>query len=672
MSRVVELELPLFSPKSSWKPPRVSDLPSWKGAKRIGFDTETRDDDLRTMGPGVRRGAYIVGYSFSIEDGPTHYVPLRHFGGDNVEDPEQALSYLRDQAKHFDGDVVGANLGYDLDFAEEEGVRFASARWFRDVLIADPLIYELHSSYKLNDVAKRWGCTEKDESLLRQAAIEHKCDPKAQLWKLPARYVGPYGEGDSVTPLEILRKQEERIKEDGLQEVFDLESKLVPILVTMRRRGVLIDHDHLDRIAKWSEDEERRELDTLKRLSGRRLMLGEVNNNAALAPILKSIGVVLPKTAKTKKDRIDKEVLAGIDHPIAKSILTARRVNKLRTTFVASVRKFETNGRIHCTFNQVRAQREFEDDGQGGAGFGRFSCEKPNLQQQPSRADFTYNWRSIYLPEPGRLWGSVDYSQQEPRMAVHFAIAAGAKYLRSQEAFEAAVAKAKEYRDDPRTDFHTAVANMTGGRLKRKDAKQVGLAIMYGMGEARMCRAIGVPLSRAVWDKENHQHVYEDINNRRFDAIMGDGGYPRWAAGPEGRGIIQQFDDAAPYIRKLAQACQERAKQTGQIRTLSGRICHFPEKRPDERKGHWDKYEWIHKALNRLIQGSCGDQAKKAIVALHEEGFFLQLLIHDETTMSVESREEAEAAGEIMSGAYDLHLPFQCDVEVGPSWGEAK
>jgi hypothetical protein len=109
----------MWEPESEWRPPRVADLPSWDSVKRVGFDVETYDPYLKQLGPSVRRGGYVVGYSFSFEDGPSFYVPLRHGGGDNVENPDKALEYLRDQAKRFTGMVVGAHLPYDLDFSAE-------------------------------------------------------------------------------------------------------------------------------------------------------------------------------------------------------------------------------------------------------------------------------------------------------------------------------------------------------------------------------------------------------------------------------------------------------------------------------------------------------------------------------------------------------------------------
>ena len=160
--------MPLFTPESSWTPPSLADLPTRWGSGRVGIDTEGRDPTLKTLGPGVRRGGYIAGVSFAIEDGPAFYLPIRHAGGGNL--PEEAvLRYLREMGAGFTGTLCGANLGYDLDYLAEEGVDFPRVQWFRDAQVADPLINELHASYSLEAISERWRCGGKDEALLTEA-----------------------------------------------------------------------------------------------------------------------------------------------------------------------------------------------------------------------------------------------------------------------------------------------------------------------------------------------------------------------------------------------------------------------------------------------------------------------------------------------------------------------
>src|SRR5690606_24307151 len=108
------------------------------------------------------------------------------------------------------------------------------------------------------------------------------------------------------------------------------------------------------------------------------------------------------------------------------------------------------------------------------AAYGRLSSSNPNMQQQPARdEEIGPMWRSIYLPEEGGLWCADDYSQQEPRWLVHWAVVAGRHRLISERAFKAALEAAGKYRDDPSTDNHQMMADMAG--IKRKDAKELFL-----------------------------------------------------------------------------------------------------------------------------------------------------------------------------------------------------
>jgi DNA polymerase I-like protein with 3'-5' exonuclease and polymerase domains len=249
------MQLPLFTPETSWRPPALASLPDWSGAKRIAYDTETKDPTLTTLGIGVRRGGHIIGVSFAIEDGPKHYLPIRHEGGDNL-DEGAVLRYLRHQAANFTGELVGAKLEYDLDYSSEEGIEFKQVKFFRDVQVADPLINELHDRYGLDPIAERYGMPGKDEGMLIEAGLAYcskeerkkKGHIKQFLHRFPGRYVGAYAEQDVALPLALIRRQERIIEEKDLWKIYDLESRVLPVLVRMRRRGILIDQDHLAQV----------------------------------------------------------------------------------------------------------------------------------------------------------------------------------------------------------------------------------------------------------------------------------------------------------------------------------------------------------------------------------------------------------------------------------------
>lgn len=674
---------PLFiTATSDWVAPAIESLPPWGAFPRVGLDCETRDPDLKTLGTGGgrRRGSYLVGVSIAFPGGLSYYLPMRHEGGGNL-DPDRVLAYLRGEAARYTGEIVGANLPYDLDFLASSGITFPRVSFFRDVQVADPLINELHMSYSLENIAGRWGLPGKDETLLRQAAADFNIDPKADLWRLPARFVGPYAEADAARPLEILAAQEREIEAQGIRGIFDLESRLLPVLLKARRRGVRVDFDRLGRIERWSIAKEAGYLQEIKSRTGIQLGLGDVWKPEAIKPIMTYLGVTLDKTA-TGKDRLDRDALEHVDHPAASAIVAARKVNKLRTTFAASVRDHAIGDRIHCTFNQLKKER---DDGSGdaGAAFGRLSCEHPNLQQQPARDEFAPMWRAIYLPEEGQLWASNDYSQQEPRMAIHYACLS--RSLIGEDAWRKAIDARDKYRTDPNTDNHQMMADMAN--IKRKAAKGIYLGLTYGMGGAKTCRQLGLPtewqiradsllISKAgerlrwgstVATPDGYLMTVGEVYG--VDTPQGSyletlGGLPFEGAGEEGRALLKTFDEKVPFLRKMSKACTDRAKKVGYITTLSGRRCRFPK----DSRGN---YDWLHKALNRLVQGSSADQTKTAMIELDRAGFDIIIQVHDEIALSVTGMEEARAAANVMETCVPLELPSKADVEVGKSWGHS-
>lgn len=675
------IQLGFFMPESQWSPPSISDLPSWKGAKRIAIDAETRDPSIgNKLGPGSLRDGYTVGWAFAIDGGPKHYLPIRHEGGDNL-DPEMALRYLRAQIADFDGEYVGANLAYDIDYGYNDGFEWHQDAVFRDIQIADPLIYELHRSYSLANIGERYGIAAKDEQTLLEAARAHGLDPKKGLWRLPGRYVGEYGEQDVASPLEILREQEKKIDQHNLHQIWDLESSVLPVLVRMRRRGVRIDFDKLAEIERWAEGEERKAIDLVKRETGIRIGFGDVWKPGALAPALEAIGMRLQRTS-TGAPSIDKALLGGSDHVVPQAILRARKVNKIRTTFAASIHKYAVNGRLHCSFRQMAMS---DSSGETvGVRFGRLSAADPNLQQQPSPdrdPEIAGEWRKIFIPEEGALWGCNDYSQQEPRWTTHFAAV-----MDLPRAREAAI----RYQTDPSTDNHDMMTRLVYGdetvqtwfdndpkgdyKVHRGYSKNIFLGLCYGEGGPKLCRDINKSTRWGVtygWGRDRRVEYFETQREAMAYRTEIQKGYVREFAGEEGQGILDNFDAEVPYVRELAKEATGRAESQGFVRTILGRRLNF-ERRED------GSFDYTHKALNRVIQGSSADQTKLALVELDKAGYFLQLQVHDETDGSYGTVAEAKEAGDIMRDciidAYPkkLWVPFKVDTEVGPSWGEIK
>lgn len=639
-------QLPMFKPDSDWTAPNLSNLPSWAGISRIGLDTEGRDPTLTTLGPGVRRDGYTVGISFAIEDGPAYYLPMRHHGGGNL-DPAKVTQYMKDQAKTYTGAICGANLQYDLDFLAEQGIVFRQAS-FLDVQVAEPLIDENQLSYSLDTLAKKYGFMGKEESLLSEAATAYGLNRKKDMWQLPAKFVGPYAIEDAVLPLKILRKQERIIDDQELWPIYRIECKVLPVLVKMRRRGIRIDFDQLDRVESLTIQKEIEFLQRIYDETGVRIRVDEINKTRLVVAALDVAQVPYGRTEPTAKfpdgqASVKKEFLEpNKDHPVVASILEARSYNKVRNTFVKSIRNHQVRGRIHTTFNQLRTQRD-NSDVVMGAGPGRLSSSDPNLQQQPSRHPVLGKmWRSIYLPDEGGRWAALDYSQQEPRLFIHYAHIAGCAGTQAAvDGFEAGL------------DWHDMTTEMAFGVRKadlcrtpegkkqwvtlRKRAKAVFLGLTYGMGQAKMCKSCGFST--------------EMVNIR---------GAEREVAGPEGRVFLAEFNLKVPFLKDIKDRVERVAWNRKYIKTILGRHIHYPPGAGMERK-----------ALNNLIQGSAADQTKLAMVLLDDNNFRIQLQIHDEIDTTVYDEKTAKEMAEIMTTCVPLVVPSKVDIEIGANWGDS-
>lgn len=405
------LQKPLWSPEIAWKAPDVAKLPSWRDAKRVCVDVETRDDDLYELGPGVRRGGYVCGIGFAIEDGEAHYLPIAHQGGGNL-DPALVWQYLRDNAAIFTGEVVFNSAPYDLDYLWENGVTFQKASWIRDVQVAEPLLDENQKTYGLNAICARRGLPGKDEAELNAHAKAWGVDPKRGLWRLHAGCVGRYAERDVRAPLQLLRRQEREIEEQDLRRIYDLESKVTPALVRMTRRGIRVDLDELGRVETWAQQRLQDFIDQIHHLTDVRV--NSLSNASQLYPALKKRGLDVPTPihAGTKKPTpsIKKLWLEGQNDEVCKAIVTGREFVKLLGTYVAGYRKHLIGDRIHPSFKQLHSESDDDEDEDDGARFGRTAAKHPNVQASMKRSrQIKKRWRKVIVPDEGKRWYKGDF-----------------------------------------------------------------------------------------------------------------------------------------------------------------------------------------------------------------------------------------------------------------------
>ncbi len=634
----MEMNLPLFSTPSDWVPPKIGELPSWQACLRLGIDVETKDAGIGSgRGIGVRfQESFLAGVSISLNREKNFYMPLKHENDPDNMDWDQVIAYLKYEALHFKGELVGANIGYDLQYLAHEGIVFPNVKRFRDVQVNAPLIYELEFQYNLEIIAKRAGIQGKDETLLKETARNYGVDPKADLWRLPARNVGPYAEQDAELPLEILEYQEKEMERLGVLSIYDIESRLIPCIADMTMRGVAVDENRLAYVDDWATQQQKDCIAKIRTATGIELGIGDCTTPAMVHKILQKLKYDTGVTA-THKPKTDKATLEALEDPIIDVLLRARRFDKISTMYVEPTIAHMVKGRIHPTFHQLKAEKNGDSK---GTITGRLSCSNTNLQQQPSRdKEIAPMWRSIYVPDSD-IWGCCDYSQQEPRIIVHYAELSGLKG--AKEAGE-------KYRNDPNMDFHDMMEEITG--LERKDAKEVFLGKCYGLGGPNLCRKLKLPVDTAMRKR---------LINGRWTKVMVE------VAGKEGLDVMEKFDTNAPFVPLLSKYVQEICGQRGTLTTLLGRVRNFPVNKNG--KG----YDWLNKALNALIQGSAADQTKLAMAILYEEKYPLQLQVHDEVDLSLESIQQGREVKEIMEQCVKLTVPSKVDLEVGKNWGSVR
>jgi DNA polymerase I-like protein with 3'-5' exonuclease and polymerase domains len=616
------LQNSLFPPQSDWSVPDF--FPQFSETETVAIDLETYDPHLMTCGPGWATGrGHVVGIGVATKDWEG-YFPIRHEGGGNL-DEGIVLRWLTNLLKSTKREVVFHNALYDVGWLRREGVIVHGK--ILDTIIAAPLLNENRFSYSLDNLGVEYCDERKDESLLKNAALAFGINPKSEMYKLHAKYVGPYGQQDASLTLKLWNKLKIEIAQQGLEKIFEMESKLIPLLLEMRWRGVRVDEEKAERVSKKLSTEEQKIQIEIKRKYGTDVNLWA---NASLESIFEKNKIWFPRTAKGMAS-FQKDWLEGHSHELPQLIVRARKLNKARTTFIDKmIGEHSFKGRIHAEAHPMRNDR-------GGTVTGRFSYSNPNLQQVPARdPEIGSLIRSLFIPEEGCQWGVFDYSQQEPRLTVHYA---------NQMNLTGAKDAVKLYTEE-NADFHQIVADMAN--IPRKQAKTINLGLSYGMGKEKLIKELGIDDTEA----EN---------------------------------LFQQYHAKVPFIRALQDQCARVAMDRGYIRTFAGRRCRFdlweskfersqplPLEEAKDKYGDDLKRSYTYKALNRLIQGSAADMTKLAMIGLWEEGIVPHLQVHDEVDISIESKEQADTVTRVMVNCVKLAVPLLVDQELGTSWGETK
>lgn len=638
-------QLPLITPTSTWTVP--TELPDLRRVGLLAEDLETCDPGLAAgRGPSWPYGrGHICGVSHAWMEGRelrSIYVPTRHPDTENF-DEKRVAEWLTDLHRAPDLRVVYQNgQSYDCGWNR--------CYWdvppplvIEDTIAAAVMVDENRHSYDLDALCRWLGVEGKDEALLAEAAAAYGFDRKADMWRLPARYVGPYAEQDPRSTLGCFLKLEPMMRAEGTCDAYRVEMDLIPLTTEMRRRGVRV---NLERAEQYARDLEARRDEALRRITD--LLKHQTDMDDVRSPlwcerVFTELKIPFTRTATGQGSFKRKWMLAYEEHPLPALVALAEKseemAHKFIRGFIMDYAHADPSGqaRIHSCINQFRSE-------EGGTRSHRFSYSDPALQQAPNRdEEMSEIFRGSFEPEPGELWGALDYSQQEYRHIVDVAEEHGCRGAKKA---------ADQYRRDPKTDFHVYVSEITG--LERKPAKDSNFGKAFGAGVGKFAEMIGK-------SKEEAKRIYD------------------------------QYDTEMPFVKEVATLAQKYAERYGYITLIDGARSHFDlwevawreEGEPYQAPRPLESAEktWLnrkirraftHKALNRKIQGSAARQTKAWMLGCWREGIVPMLQMHDELDFSFADEKTAARAVEIGRDVIKLRVPMMVDAEFGVTWGAAR
>ena len=665
--------------------PELSGL-DLKNVDTVAIDLETHDPHLKTLGSGSVTGkGKVCGIALAYNKEKL-YFPIRHSDKSSNIAPNLVWKILN--KKIFQNKKITKvfhNAMYDVCWIRQESGHMVQGP-IVDTMIAASIIDENRMKYSLDALSKDYLKEIKYKYDLQAAADEMGINNAIEnMHRLPYGVVKDYAEQDVNLTLKLWTLFKERIKKPikiingkikTLENIFNLEMELFPCLVDMKFKGVRVDTAKAETLGL---DLKKRRESIIKGIQRRTGVSIEIWAADSVAKLIYKLKITDYKsTPKSGRVSLSKSYLESHPSIYLRLIARARAYDKLINVFVDGLLKFVHKGRIHADISQIKGER-------GGTITGRFSMNKPNLQQIPAKGKYGNIIRSFFLPEKGEEWGSFDYSQQEPRLVVHYAI---------KNKFYGVEELAEEYRKNQNTDFHGIVAKMA--KITRKQAKTINLGLFYGMGKNKLADSLEL-------DKEEAKELFDEYHRQ------------------------------VPFVRELSNGLMKFAEQNKSVFTLEDRFCRFNKWEPRDKE--WDEEKRIfvyteyvekeedgeikkevqrnpvpilalkeakdhylasrsrrlsendphcklfeefykpaftYKALNKLIQGSAADMTKKAMVLLYKEGILPHIQIHDELCISITGKDQAKKIKDIMEKAIRLEIPNKVDYESGPNWGSIR
>lgn len=556
--------------------------------------------------------ARLVGLSFAIAEGEAWYVPVS-------QDHEKASRVVELFRPVYESDIlkIGQNLKYDLMVLANHGITLRGPMF--DTMIAHYLLSpELHH-----------GMDYMAETLLNYQTIhiEELIGPKGKKQRsmadLSPEDVYVYACEDAEVTLRLKQVLEPRLKAVGCESLFrDIEMPLMPVLAHMERNGVCIDINGLQESSRLFTEQMQQIENEIHRLTD----MPDLNVSSP-----KQVGEVLfdklkitdkPKKTKTGQYITSEEVLESLrtKHPVVELILAHRRLKKLLGTYIDALPQLinPITGHIHTSFNQAVAAT------------GRLSSSNPNLQNIPVRDAEGKEVRKAFIPEPGQVFFSADYSQIELRIMAHLSQDPNLieAFLSGQDIHAATAAKI----------FHKPIEEVTGD--ERRKAKTANFGIIYGISAFGLAERMGCSRTEA-------------------------------------KALIDGYFQTYPKVREYMTRSIAMAREHGFTETLFHRRLVLPDinSRNAVVRGYAER-----NAINAPIQGTAADIIKIAMVRIHQrmetEHFQSQMIlqVHDELNFTVvpEEKERLQALViEEMESACRLSVPLVADCGWGSNWLEA-
>ena len=643
----------------------------------VAVDIETWDPGLKTKGLGAVRGeGFITGVAVATGK-DTAYFPLNHSDIDPEKiDQDQIWKVLNDRI--FQNEKITKvfhNAMYDVCWIRAVTGKMMKGRLV-DTMIAASVIDENRFKYSLDSLSKDYLNDTKYKYDLQNKTLEWSGgmvkDPMSNMHKLPASIVKDYAKQDVDLTLKLWnlfnKKLDEvlytRVNEDGSKEektcrqIFELETKLFPCLVDMKFKGVKIDVEKATAFGKHLTKRRDQVVQAIKNKTGVKIDLWA---SASIKVLLEKLDIKDYKvTPKSKMPQLPKDYLKTHKNKCLRMIAKAREYDKTVNTFIDGLLGYVHKGRIHADINQIRSD-------QGGTVTGRFSMSNPNLQQIPSKGFIGRKMRELFTPEDGCVWGSFDYSQQEPRIVVHYAIKLGLP----------GTTDLKNEFDKEDADFHQIVADMA--KISRTQAKTINLGLFYGMGKLKLQAELGLDRmgAKKLFDeyhakvpfvRQLSQDLIEFASDNRLLFTLHD----RFCRFDKFESTDKHWNNETNRFDPVPLYTEEKAKQAYQAEVTEK---YKDDKIPADYMKHFDRHyvpAFTYKALNRLIQGGAADMTKKAMVDLYEKGILPQIQIHDELCLSIKDDKQAMEVKQTMERAIPLEVNNKTNYKHGKNWGTIK